>query len=38
MQERKYLNEINAAYRSCKQKKEKEQLKTNIQNTLAAIK
>jgi len=37
MQERKYLTEINAAYRTCKAKKEKEQLKTNIQNTLQAI-
>lgn len=36
-QQKKYLHEINASYRACKGKKEKEQLKNNIQATLAAI-
>ena len=36
-QEKKYLNEINASYRGCKGKKEKEILKNNISATLQAI-
>ena len=36
--EKKYLTEINSHYRECKQKKEKEQLKTNIFNTSTAVK
>ena len=37
LQEKKYLTEINQSYRGCKNKKEKEQLKNNIANTLGAI-
>ena len=37
-QEQKYITEINASYRGCKNKKEKEHLCKNIQATLAAIK
>ncbi len=36
-QEKKYLNEINSAYRQSKQKKEREVLKNNIQATVEAI-
>ena len=33
-QEKKYLNEINSAYRQSKKKKEREVLKNNIQATV----
>jgi hypothetical protein len=33
----KYLNEINASYRTCKGKKEKEVLKNNLAATVGAI-
>ena len=36
-QEKKYLGEINQSYRQCKQKKEKEQLKGNVENILGAL-
>ena len=36
-QEKKYLNEINSAYRQSKQKKEREVWKNNIQATVEAI-